>query len=109
VERTDSLVAHPTRSNTGLRSEGTAEERLDAIGAVLEPDADRRCYATPWEILRQLPDVASHLKAELTIAYGPITGFGPLAADCGDEKTTREYSMVFSPDGTKRLLVENSR
>ena len=25
-------------------------------------------YATPWEILRQLPDVASHLKAEVTIA-----------------------------------------
>jgi transposase InsO family protein len=27
-----------------------------------------RWYATPWEILRQLPDLASHLKAELTIA-----------------------------------------
>jgi len=27
-----------------------------------------RWYATPWEILRQLPDVASHLKSELTIA-----------------------------------------
>jgi transposase InsO family protein len=26
-----------------------------------------RWYATPWEILRQLPDVASHLKADLTI------------------------------------------
>ena len=27
-----------------------------------------RWYATPWEILRQLPDVASDLKAEWTIA-----------------------------------------
>jgi hypothetical protein len=27
-----------------------------------------RWYATPWEILRHLPDVASYLKAELTIA-----------------------------------------
>ena len=27
-----------------------------------------RWHATPWEVLRQLPDVASHLKAELTIA-----------------------------------------
>ncbi len=27
-----------------------------------------RWYATPWEILRQLPDVASYLKADLTIA-----------------------------------------
>jgi transposase InsO family protein len=27
-----------------------------------------RWYATPWEILRQLPDVAQHLKADLTIA-----------------------------------------
>jgi len=27
-----------------------------------------RWYATPWEILRQLPDLASHLKAEWTIA-----------------------------------------
>jgi nucleoside phosphorylase len=27
-----------------------------------------RWYATPWEILRQLPDVANHLKTEWTIA-----------------------------------------
>jgi transposase InsO family protein len=27
-----------------------------------------RWYATPWEILRQLPDVALHLRAEVTIA-----------------------------------------
>jgi len=27
-----------------------------------------RWYATPWEILRQVPDLASHLKAEVTIA-----------------------------------------
>ena len=27
-----------------------------------------RWYATPWEILRQLPDVARHLRAEVTIA-----------------------------------------
>jgi hypothetical protein len=27
-----------------------------------------RWYATPWEILRQLPDVARHLKADVTIA-----------------------------------------
>jgi len=27
-----------------------------------------RWYATPWEILRQLPGVASHLKAEVTVA-----------------------------------------
>jgi transposase InsO family protein len=27
-----------------------------------------RWYATPWEILRQLPDVASHLNADVTIA-----------------------------------------
>ena len=26
-----------------------------------------RWYATPWEILRQLPDLASHLKADVTI------------------------------------------
>jgi hypothetical protein len=27
-----------------------------------------RWYATPWEILRQLPDLASHLQAGVTIA-----------------------------------------
>jgi hypothetical protein len=27
-----------------------------------------RWYATPWEILRQLPDVARYIKADLTIA-----------------------------------------
>ena len=26
-----------------------------------------RWYATPWEILRQLPDLARHLKPELTV------------------------------------------
>jgi hypothetical protein len=26
-----------------------------------------RWYATPWEILRQLPDLAKHLKEEVTI------------------------------------------
>ena len=26
-----------------------------------------RWYATPWEILRQLPDLARHLKGDLTI------------------------------------------
>ena len=26
-----------------------------------------RWYATPWEILRQMPDMARHLKAEVTI------------------------------------------
>jgi uncharacterized membrane protein YeaQ/YmgE (transglycosylase-associated protein family) len=26
----------------------------------------------------------------LDIPYGPITGFWPLATDCGDERTTRE-------------------
>ncbi|MBL8218828.1 MAG: transposase family protein [Bryobacterales bacterium] len=44
---------------------GVAEERVTAQGK-------RRkvylWYATPWEILRQLPDVARHLKADLTIA-----------------------------------------
>jgi hypothetical protein len=27
-----------------------------------------RWYATPWELLRQLPDLARHLKADLAIA-----------------------------------------
>jgi hypothetical protein len=38
-----------------LRSTGVGSER-------------QRWFATPWEILRQVPDVASHLKVELTIA-----------------------------------------
>jgi hypothetical protein len=41
VERTDSLVATLHDVTLAYRSEGTAEERLNAIGAVLEPDADR--------------------------------------------------------------------
>jgi len=41
VERTDSLVATLHGVTLAYRSEGTAEERLDAIGAVLEPDAER--------------------------------------------------------------------
>jgi hypothetical protein len=41
VERTDSLVATLRDVTLAYRTEGTAEERLNAIGAVLEPDADR--------------------------------------------------------------------
>jgi hypothetical protein len=41
VERTDSLVATLHGVALAYRSNGTAEERLNAIGAVLEPDADR--------------------------------------------------------------------
>ena len=41
VERTDSLVATLHGVTLAYRSEGTAEERLNAIGAVLQPDADR--------------------------------------------------------------------
>ena len=41
VERTDSLVATLHGVTLAYRSEGTVEERLNAIGAVLEPDADR--------------------------------------------------------------------
>ena len=41
VDRTDSLVATLRDVTLAYRSEGTAEERLNAIGAVLEPDADR--------------------------------------------------------------------
>jgi TnpA family transposase len=41
VERTDSLVATLHGVTLAYRSEGTAEERLNAIGAVLEPDGER--------------------------------------------------------------------
>lgn len=41
VERTDSLVATLRDITLAYRTEGTGEERLNAIGAVLEPDADR--------------------------------------------------------------------
>jgi hypothetical protein len=41
VERTDSLFATLHSVTLAYRSEGTAEERLSAIGAVLEPEAER--------------------------------------------------------------------
>lgn len=41
VERTDSLVATLHGVTLAYRSEGPAEERLNAIGALLDPDADR--------------------------------------------------------------------
>ena len=44
---------------------GVPELRVNAKG---KEKRVYRWYATPWEILRQLPDVASHLKAEWTIA-----------------------------------------
>lgn len=44
---------------------GVAEERINENG---KRRRVYRWYATPWEILRQLPDVARHLKTDLTIA-----------------------------------------
>ena len=40
VERTDSLVGTLRDVTLAYKTEGSAEERLSAIGAVLEPDAD---------------------------------------------------------------------
>jgi transposase InsO family protein len=44
---------------------GVPEPVVDAKG---KEKRVYRWYATPWEILRQLPDLARHLKPELTIA-----------------------------------------
>lgn len=44
---------------------GVPEWKVDAKG---KEKRVYRWYATPWEILRQLPGVASHLKEEVTIA-----------------------------------------
>ena len=41
VERTDSLVATLNGVTLAYRTEGTAEQRLSAIGELIEPDADR--------------------------------------------------------------------
>lgn len=44
---------------------GVAEERVNDKGRKRRV---YRWYATPWEILRQLPDVARHLHSDVTIA-----------------------------------------
>jgi transposase InsO family protein len=44
---------------------GVPERKVNAKG---REKSVYRWYATPWEILRQLPDLARHLKADLTIA-----------------------------------------
>jgi hypothetical protein len=43
---------------------GVPEEVTNAKGKVKRV---YRWYATPWEILRQLPDLAKHLKDDVTI------------------------------------------
>ena len=43
---------------------GVPERTINAKGKVKRV---YRWYATPWEILRQLPDLAGHLKADVTI------------------------------------------
>ncbi len=44
---------------------GVAESKVNAQGKVIKTYP---WYATPWEILRQLPDVAAHLRPDLTVA-----------------------------------------
>jgi TnpA family transposase len=72
VERTDSLVATLHSVTLAYRSEGSTEERLNAIGAVLEPDADRiltQCEAHEATSGRNhlpfLPKFYSHQRAVL--------------------------------------------
>jgi transposase InsO family protein len=44
---------------------GVPEQRVNGKGKVTRI---YRWYATPWEILRQLPDLAAHLRPEITVA-----------------------------------------
>jgi transposase InsO family protein len=44
---------------------GVAEPKVNAKGKVIKRYP---WYATPWEILRQMPGVAAHLRPELTLA-----------------------------------------
>jgi transposase InsO family protein len=46
---------------------GVPEEVANAKGKVKRVYQVYRWYATPWEILRQLPDLARHHKADVTI------------------------------------------
>ena len=43
---------------------GVPEQKVDRKGRIRKA---YRWYATPWEILRQLPDLARHLKEDITI------------------------------------------
>ena len=47
------------------RPSGVPEEVANAKGKIRRV---YRWYATPWEILRQLPGLAGHLKGDVTIA-----------------------------------------
>jgi len=58
------------------------EQVADAKGKVRRA---YRWYATPWEILRQLPDVARHLKDDVT-----IESLDRLARAKGDTKAVIE-------------------
>jgi len=97
VDRTDSLVATLRGVTLAYRSEGGADERLSAIGAVLEPVADRileqceaheatsgrnhlpfltRFYSNQISIRRrhEMGSLAQNLTSEYHIRYGGYGG-----------------------------------
>lgn len=65
---------------------GVAEERVNEKGRKRKV---YRWYATPWEILRQLPDLARQLKPELTIA-----GLNRLAGTESDTACARQMQAA---------------
>lgn len=65
---------------------GVAEERVNEKGRKRKV---YRWYATPWEILRQLPDLARQLKPEVTIA-----GLNRLAGTESDTACARQMQAA---------------
>jgi len=60
-----------------------------------------RWYATPWEILRQLPDVARHLKVELTVEELNKTA-GAMSDTACARKMQKEKQKLFASFGRRR-------
>jgi len=55
-----------------------------------------RWYATPWEILRQLPDVARYLKADLTIAQLDAQAKAKSDTQAGEEMQAAKRKLFSS-------------
>ncbi len=64
-----------------------------------------RWYATPWEILRQLPDVARHLRPEITTEE--LERKAKAASDTGPADAGSQANIVCGASAEKECVKWN--
>lgn len=105
VERTDHLVATLHEVTLAYRSKGTAEQRLSAIGAFLEPEADRileQCEAHQATAGRNYLPFLTHFYSHQRAALFRFLESVELASTSGDSSTTKAIGFLLTHKASRQ-------